>query len=181
MKQGSFARDGLCCPVRRHYYDPLRLPLGCLTISRRPVIGGRTPHPHRRGPRRASPVATTTFFTFHVPCAGGFFDVCSKTQDIFHGLRPKGTGSAPSCLLSQVKLTTLQTSLDVADWPNSSTPLRRWHFDQRRGFHYRGPWRLPGPDLHRLVIVSLSLGYVMSYSFVLTAPELLDALPNISR
>jgi hypothetical protein len=29
MTQGPFARAGLCCPGRRHYYDPLRLPLGC--------------------------------------------------------------------------------------------------------------------------------------------------------
>ncbi len=27
MKQGPLARTGLCCPSRRHYYDPLRLPL----------------------------------------------------------------------------------------------------------------------------------------------------------
>ena len=27
MKQGPFAPDGLCCPDRHHYYDPLRLPL----------------------------------------------------------------------------------------------------------------------------------------------------------
>ena len=29
MKQGPFALAGLCCPGRRHYYDPLRLPLDC--------------------------------------------------------------------------------------------------------------------------------------------------------
>jgi hypothetical protein len=28
MKQMPFAPDGLCCPVGRHYYGPLRLPLG---------------------------------------------------------------------------------------------------------------------------------------------------------
>jgi hypothetical protein len=42
MKQGPFARTGLCCPGRRHYYDPLRLPLGCLPLPRT-VISSRTP------------------------------------------------------------------------------------------------------------------------------------------
>jgi hypothetical protein len=41
------------------------------------------------------------------------------------------------------------------------------------GISYRGPWRLPGPDSHRLAALSLSLGYTM-YSFPM-APELLDA------
>ena len=62
MKQGPFARDRLCCPARRHYYDPLRLPLG-----RRPLPGvtgyrqSTLPTPAGSGPRRASPVPTTTF------------------------------------------------------------------------------------------------------------------------
>ena len=61
MKQGPFAPDGLCCPDRHHYYDPLRLPL-----DRRPlpgVTGYRTtrfPSPAATGPRRASPVPRTT-------------------------------------------------------------------------------------------------------------------------
>jgi len=42
------------------------------------------------------------------------------------------------------------------------TPLRRWYFDQRRGLHYRGPWRLLGPDSHRRAIATLSLSYVMT-------------------
>jgi hypothetical protein len=29
VQQGPFARAGLCCPGRRRYYGPLRLPLGC--------------------------------------------------------------------------------------------------------------------------------------------------------
>jgi hypothetical protein len=27
------------------------------------------------------------------------------------------------------------------------------------GISYQGPWRLPGPDSHRLAALSLSLGY----------------------
>ena len=62
MKQGPFAQGRLCCPARRHYYDPLRLPLG-----RRPLPGftgyrqDTLPTPAGSGPRRASPVPTTTF------------------------------------------------------------------------------------------------------------------------
>src|SRR5713101_5474180 len=62
------------------------------------------------------------------------------------------------------KMTTLQASLHAADRPVASTPLRRWPLDQHRGLRYRGPWRLPGPDSHRLADVSLSSGYVMRSS-----------------
>lgn len=41
------------------------------------------------------------------------------------------------------------------------------------GISYRGPWRLPEPDSHRLVVLNFSLGYT-THSF-LVAPELLDA------
>lgn len=41
------------------------------------------------------------------------------------------------------------------------------------GTSYRGPWRLPGPDSHRLAALSFSLGYT-THSFPV-APELLDA------
>src|SRR6266571_5187757 len=37
-------------------------------------------------------------------------------------------------------------------------PLRRRALTRRREPCYRGPWRLPGPDSHRLAAVSLSLG-----------------------
>jgi hypothetical protein len=37
-----------------------------------------------------------------------------------------------------------------------STPLRTPPLGDARGLDYRGPWRLPGPDLHRLAALSLS-------------------------
>src|SRR5215218_8370671 len=40
-------------------------------------------------------------------------------------------------------------------------PPRPRDLARRRGPRYRGPWRLPGPDSHRLAAVSLSLGYVV--------------------
>src|SRR5215203_5237895 len=58
-------------------------------------------------------------------------------------------------------------------------PPRRRDLARRRGPRYRGPWRLPGPDSHRLAAVSLSLGYVVVPSFRWSsAPELLDAHPR---
>jgi hypothetical protein len=42
---------------------------------------------------------------------------------------------------------------------------------------YLGPWRLTGPDSHRLAVVSLSLGWFSSYLLSVgdCAPELLAA------
>src|ERR671918_586583 len=57
-------------------------------------------------------------------------------------------------------MTTLQASLDAADRPVAIAPLRRRGLPRRREPCYGGPWRLPGPDSHRLAAVSLPLGYV---------------------
>jgi hypothetical protein len=54
-------------------------------------------------------------------------------------------------------------------------PLRRRDLTRRREPRYRGPWRLPGPDSHRLAALSLSLGYVIRNLLVPVAPQLLDA------
>src|SRR6266508_4510430 len=40
-------------------------------------------------------------------------------------------------------------------------PLRRRDLARRREPRYRGPWRLPGPDSHRLAAMSFSLGYAV--------------------
>src|SRR5215212_7693494 len=54
-------------------------------------------------------------------------------------------------------------------------PPRPRDLARRRECCYRGPWRLPGPDSHRLAAVSLALGYPLAPPFVASAPELLDA------
>src|SRR3954470_12394098 len=41
-------------------------------------------------------------------------------------------------------------------------PLRYRHFYRCREPRYRGPWHLPGPDLHRLAILGLAPGYIQS-------------------
>ena len=118
MKQGPFAHRGLCCPAA----DIANMaPSDSLWATHHfpgaPVIG-RTcfPTPAGPGPRRASPVPATPFCPFHVPYAGGFFGICSRFPDAFHGLRQIHTGSAPSLSHpSAGALTTLQTSLHAAD------------------------------------------------------------------
>jgi hypothetical protein len=97
MKCGPFAPAGLCCPAHRHYYDPLRLPLGCppfpgVTGYRRASLPAT---PQATGPRRLSPVPKMTFRPFHAQYAGGFLSARSRIPGAFHGLRRCGTGSAP--------------------------------------------------------------------------------------
>jgi hypothetical protein len=100
---------------------------------------------------------------------------CSKVSGAFRGLRPNPTGSALpfSCFRRPHDDTASFTS--CCGPPHCSTPLRTRHLGRPRGFRYRGPWRLPGPDLHRLVVVSFPLGCVMAAPLQARRPELLDA------
>ena len=73
--------------------------------------------------------------------------------------------------LTRVSVTTPQASLHAADRPLArpltGTLLLRFDggvLTRRREPRYRGPWRLPGPDSHRLATVSLSLGYAIAPS-----------------
>jgi hypothetical protein len=59
----------------------------------------------------------------------------------------------------------------VADRAVASASLRTRPLDHARGHRYRGPGRLPEPDLHRQAALNLSLGYVMTDSFLFMAPE----------
>jgi hypothetical protein len=49
--------------------------------------------------------------------------------------------------------------------------------DHTRRLHYRGPWRLPGPDSHQQAASSFSPGYTITTPFAVTAPQLLGAPP----
>ena len=70
----------------------------------------------------------------------------------------------------------LRTGQSPAPLWDGLPPLRPRALTRRRECCYRGPWRLPGPDSHRLAAVSLSLGYVVvPSSRWSSAPELLDA------
>src|SRR5918994_6090245 len=174
MKRGPFAPSGLCCPAAHHYYGPLRPPLGRPTTSRgSPVIGGhRFPSLPATGPRRLSPVPRTTVRTFSAHYAGGFIGARSRNWGAFHGLRRGRSGSAPSHRPKAARLTTLARGFThVADRAVASAPLRTRPLGHARGHRYRGSGHLPGPDSHRRAALSLSLGYVMSDSFLSWRPS----------
>ena len=165
MKQGPFAPAGLCCPDHRRYYDPLRLPLG------------RLPLPGTTGYRQGC---------FPPPQDGAEEDLSSSEDNPLtiprplrrevheHRLQDQRCRPWPSPLRNRLGsssstnrwtgVTTLQASLHVADWSVAPTPLRTPPLDDARGPHYRGPWRLPGPDSHRQAALSLSLSYVTTTS-----------------
>jgi len=89
----------------------------------------------------------------------------SKTRGAVRGLRPCGTGPAPPCpSISTVDIDDAAGFTSCCGLVSCPAPLRTRPLDHARGLHYRGPWRLPGPDLHRLAVLSFSLGYVMSTS-----------------
>src|SRR5215207_3276901 len=98
MKHGPFAPGGLCCPADRHYYDPLRLPLG------RPPLPGIAGYrrtslpvtPQVTGPRRLSPVSRPTIHTFHAQYAGGFSASAPGSRTPSMAFAVGHTGSAPS-------------------------------------------------------------------------------------
>src|SRR5215218_10256701 len=60
-------------------------------------------------------------------------------------------------------------------------PPRPRDLARRRGPRYRGPWRLPGPDSHRLAAVSLALGYTSLLLSSLRRPSYWTHIPTESR
>jgi hypothetical protein len=75
-------------------------------------------------------------------------------------LRQPNTGSAPPWPRSRGGFSDDAAGFASCCGPvGCSTPLRTRLLGHARGLRYRGPWRLPGPDSHRLAAVSLSLGY----------------------
>jgi hypothetical protein len=134
-----------------------------------PVIGGhRFPPPAAAGPRRLSPVPRTTFRPFNAHYAGGSIGARSRFQGAFRGLRRSRIGSAPSLSLDDA----CSGFARAADQTVASASHRTQPLGRARGPRYRGPGRLPGPDSHRLAALSLSLGYVMSNSFLSWHPSI---------
>jgi hypothetical protein len=172
MKQGPFALAGLCCPGRHRYYGPLGLPLGCRPLhgaaAYRPAL---LPSPAGTGPRRVSPVPRTTFWPFHAPYAERFLRTRSRLPGAFHGLRPVRAGSAPPWPPQAVNIDDAADFASCCGPARRSTPLRTPPLGDARGLSFQGPWHLPGPDLHRLAALSLSIGFALTIS----APDLLGA------
>jgi hypothetical protein len=140
-------------------------------ISRIPVIGkARSRSPQDRGqggplqfPRQPSDRSTSpTPEGSSAPAPGPQAPsmAFAKSTQARHPLFPAHRGS-------------LHDAADFASrcGPAScSTPLRPRPLNRTRRLHYRGPWRLPGPDSHRLAIESLSPRLRHDNSFTLMAP-----------
>ena len=151
MKQGPFARDRLCCPARHHYYDPLRLPLGCRPFpgvtgyrqarSRSPQIRGRVgPLQFPRHPSDRSTPPTPEGPSPPAPRSQMASMAFAKSIQARHPLAPPKAGSLDDA-----------AGFASCYGPAScSASLRPRPLDRTRRLHYRGPWRLPGPDSHRL-------------------------------
>ena len=158
-------------PARRHYYDPLRLPLGRRPFPGvRPVIDRHAPDPRRVGAEEGLSSSLDNRLTVPRPL---------RRRVPRHPLQVPGRLPWPSP--NPHRLGTLSfpphgRSLDdAADFASCcgpascSAPLRPRPLNRTRRLHYRGPWRLPGPDSHRLAIESLrSLRH--DSSFALMAP-----------
>ena len=186
MKQGPFTPGRLCCPPHHRYYDPLRLPLD------RPPLPGftgyrqhRFPTPAGSGPRRPSPVPTTTFQPFHAPCAGRFLGTSSRTSGAVHGLRPRETGSAPPCPAHRAGVPNDAAGFASCCGPVSCSPPHRGFVAPLRppGSHPASGAALPRtlasprtgltPAGCRELVARLRHNAILS----VMAPELLDTLP----
>ncbi len=162
-----------------HYYDPLRLPLGCLSLPVRAVIDRRACRAAGAAPRRLSPVPRTTFCTFHAPYAGGFLGTRSRNTGTFHGLRRCVTGSASPCALTGMHN-------DAADFasccgPRSCHPLhgmKSLRFDGDlsidAGSQLPGTLASPGTGLTPAGHPELAawISYVISFLSLTTRPSL---------
>jgi hypothetical protein len=157
-----FALDGLRRPARRHYYGPLRLPLGHLPLPR--VTGYRKV---RSCPRRARAELGLSSSCDHLLAVPRplrrevLRHPLQVPRVLFMAFAKSTQARLPLALLTQESLTTLQTSLYAADRSVATPRFRPQPFGRVWRLCCRRPWRPPGPALHRLVIASLSLGYVM--------------------
>ena len=179
MKQGPFARAGLCCPDRHHYYDPLRLPLDHLPL---PASGYRQacfpgPQPGAEEGLSSSQDNLLTIPRPLTPEGSSASAPGPKTPSVAFAHRQRARLPLVPHTTRRCAMTTLQASLHAADWPvaTPSTGCCRSASTSRSrpisGASYRAPWRLPGPDSHRLAALSLSLGYVTTTSSLSWRPN----------
>jgi hypothetical protein len=172
MKQGPFARAGLCCPTAATATTaPSDSLWAAVHFPGPPVIGRRCFPGRRPGAQEGLSSSQDNLSTVPRPLRRGVLEHPPQEP----GCRPwpspsrHGLGSPlarPGLPGGGVNITTLQASLHAADRPIAHphgvivAPLRRRPLDRRREPRYRGPWCLPGPDSHRLAALSLPPGYI---------------------
>ena len=153
------------CVVLRldQYYGRPRRPPGRRPLpGSSPVMGRRCPRLFavrfgRGGPPQFPPPPSER----SAPCYAGE-SLAAALQDLhrFHGLRREPPGSALSrCLTTRQASLSLRTA-QLLPPPGLVTlgfdPVR---FQTRPPACYRAPWRLPGPDFHRLATTSFRSGH----------------------
>ena len=141
-----------------------------------PVIGGPAPDPRRVGAEEGLSSSRDTLLTVPRPLRRR---VPRRPLQVPKRLPwPSPNAHRLGTLCSPPNGGSLHDAADFASrcGPIScSTPLRPRPLDRTRRLRYRGPWRLPGPDFHRLATASLSPGYVMTTPSCSLASGLLDA------
>ena len=174
MKQGSFAMWTAFPPA--DYYDPLRLPLDHSATSqgspgyRRRIAshprtgwgrGGSLQFPGQPSDRSASHTPRGSW----APAPGSLMPSMAFAIKV-HARLP--FGPAHTGFLSRRRRLRFMLRTDQLPPPKPTrgvvAPLRPRPLDRRREPRYQGPWRLPGPDFHRLAALNLSPGYVMATS-----------------
>jgi hypothetical protein len=153
----------LCCPLALgRYYGPLRHPPGCRRLpGAHRLYAAPLPATARWGrgglPQFLRPPSDRS--TPHTPA--GSLALHSRLYGAVRGLRRDTPGSAPACSPCGAAVTRRQDSRDAADRSVAPTMwLSTLRFDAGRfpptpAACYRAPWRLPGPDSHRLADASL--------------------------
>jgi hypothetical protein len=171
MKQGPFPPAGLCCPAPS---GGTTTPSDSLvTACHFPVVAGYRqallPEPRRLGATEGLSSSHDNLPTVPRP---------RRRRVPWHPLQAPRCRPWPSP--SEYRLGSLLAACavilnDAAGFASCCGPVgcpprtggglpppRHRDLARRRECCYRGPWRLPGPDSHRLAAVSLSLGYVVA-------------------
>jgi hypothetical protein len=167
MKQGPFPSRAvvLSVPLKR-YYEPLRHPSGRHATSRdhrlyAPIASRATKPAQHPGPKRASPLPAPTVRPFRSLYPGSSSRVRLQVLPRFHGLRRELPGSAPPCPLTGLASRggrihfTLPTGRLLPPQGLSTLGFDAGRFPPTPPACYPAPWRLPGPDFHRLADASL--------------------------
>lgn len=116
--------------------------------------------------------------TSHTPAGSSALRV--QALRAFHGLRRDTPGSAPACPSFEGALTRRQNSRHAADRyfapPKGLSTLRfdAGRFPPTPAACYRAPWRLPGPDFHRLADTGLRTSLSSGHEILL--PDIACAL-----
>ena len=171
-KQRPFPHRRLCCPSgstgTTAASDALLASHPLPDHGYRAPCSGETPQsPGQRGPPQFPPPPSERSAS---STPGSSSRLRVQALHRFHGLRPEGRGSALPYPALAGTFTARQTSRDATD--RSVAPpdgLSTLHFDAGRfpptpAACYRAPWRLPGPDFHRLATTSFRPSHVTSSS-----------------